>query len=565
MKRKTLTTAIMAGLTGAAGMVSVANAVNVNPDGLGQVLLYPYYTARGGNDTLISVVNTTSVGKAVKIRFLEALNSREVLDFNIYLSEFDVWTAAITDLDALDRGEGFGIITADTTCTAPYIFGDRDGSQDFIDFGYTLTEDDTAGQPTFDGGPQGIERTASGYIEIIEMGTLIDREDDGLVDGWITHDSSGVPDDCDSVVDLWRAPADDADTAGGGEIGTWNSDVGGDPTFSFDTTTATGGSTGGLFGSATILNVNEGTLFSYDATAIDGFWPAGLAGINHENPGNVNPSLQDSPITTSNVFVDGQVETIDWGVGSNIQALNATLTLDQLLNDYNINAELNATTEWVLTFPTKRFHVDAAEGGPQLGSTEPVAPFSELWTEDDPNSCDELSFSFWDREEQVPVDEPGDPGGVEVSPPGPIGEEQQEPGFFVCREANVIRFGREGTPLPDATEILREPLRPDTDDSVADSDVDELSYTNIGLPEGWNSGWVRFNFGSDFQSESGIRRSDDAQVVVEGLPVIGFGVTTYTNGTLEGGSVLANYGGSFKHRGTRSTVPAPDTDPDPAP
>ena len=36
MKRKTLTTAVMAGLTGMAGMMSVANAVNVNPDGLGQ-------------------------------------------------------------------------------------------------------------------------------------------------------------------------------------------------------------------------------------------------------------------------------------------------------------------------------------------------------------------------------------------------------------------------------------------------------------------------------------------------------------------------------------------------
>ncbi|MEX0914677.1 MAG: hypothetical protein WDZ60_02185, partial [Wenzhouxiangellaceae bacterium] len=100
MKRKTLTTAVMAGLTGMAGMISVANAVNVNPDGLGQVLLYPYYTARGGNDTFISIVNTTTAGKAVKIRFIEALNSREVLDFNIYMSPFDVWTAAITDLDA---------------------------------------------------------------------------------------------------------------------------------------------------------------------------------------------------------------------------------------------------------------------------------------------------------------------------------------------------------------------------------------------------------------------------------------------------------------------------------
>ena len=45
--------------------------------------------------------------------------------------------------------------------------------------------------------------------------------------------------------------------------------------------------------------------------------------------------------------------------------------------------------------------------------------------------------------------------------------------------------------------------------------------------------------------------------MVEGLPVIGFDVTTFSNGTLEGGTVLSNYGGTFKHRGTRSTVAAP--------
>ena len=221
MKRKTLTTAVMAGLTGVAGMMSVANAVNVNPDGLGQVLLYPYYTARGGNDTLISVVNTTSSAKAVKIRFLEALNSREVLDFNIYMSAFDVWTAGVFDLEALGQGDGPGIITGDTTCTAPYIFGDGGGVQEFVDFGFSVDpEETTEGNDTNDGGPQGIERAASGYIEIIEMGTIAEES---TVEGWVTHSQdTGVPADCDSVVDLWRTPADGADTEGDGALGTWN-------------------------------------------------------------------------------------------------------------------------------------------------------------------------------------------------------------------------------------------------------------------------------------------------------------------------------------------------------
>jgi len=90
MNRKNLTAAVLAGLAGAAGIVGSAQAVNIDPDGLGQVLIYPYYTTNGGNVTLLSVVNTTDEAKAVKVRFKEGKNSREVLDFNLYMS---AWTS----------------------------------------------------------------------------------------------------------------------------------------------------------------------------------------------------------------------------------------------------------------------------------------------------------------------------------------------------------------------------------------------------------------------------------------------------------------------------------------
>ncbi|MDX1554774.1 MAG: cell surface protein, partial [Xanthomonadales bacterium] len=124
MNRKNLTAAVLAGLAGAAGIAGTAQAVNINPDGLGQVLVYPYYTSRGGNQTLLSVVNTTEDAKAVKVRFLEGYNSREVLDFNMYMSAYDVWVAAVAD-------DGAGTPTLyvpDSTCTAPYLFAqDSDG------------------------------------------------------------------------------------------------------------------------------------------------------------------------------------------------------------------------------------------------------------------------------------------------------------------------------------------------------------------------------------------------------------------------------------------------------
>ena len=97
--KKSLCVALAA--TGVLGAAGVAQAVNVSADGLGNVLIYPYYTVNkdvNGNsfNTLMSVVNTTASTKAVKVRFREGRNSVEVLDFNVFLSPFDVWTAAIT-------------------------------------------------------------------------------------------------------------------------------------------------------------------------------------------------------------------------------------------------------------------------------------------------------------------------------------------------------------------------------------------------------------------------------------------------------------------------------------
>ena len=58
-----------------------------NPEGTGEVLLFPFYDAENGNATNMHIVNTTEKVKAVKVRFLEYKASYEVLDFNLYLSQ----------------------------------------------------------------------------------------------------------------------------------------------------------------------------------------------------------------------------------------------------------------------------------------------------------------------------------------------------------------------------------------------------------------------------------------------------------------------------------------------
>jgi len=110
LKKKVLASAVLASVAG------VAHAVYVNPNGQGQALIYPYYTVQSGHNTYVSVVNTTSSVKVVKVRFREGKASAEVLDFNLYLSPNDVWTGAVVPSPVTTGGR---IITTDTSCTNP--------------------------------------------------------------------------------------------------------------------------------------------------------------------------------------------------------------------------------------------------------------------------------------------------------------------------------------------------------------------------------------------------------------------------------------------------------------
>src|SRR5581483_8415287 len=204
------------------GAAGAAQAVNLNPDGLGQVLIYPYYTTRtdgAGNafNSLLSVVNTTASVKAVKVRFLEGKNSREVLDFNLFLSPKDVWTAGVVPM-----GSGAGIITADKSCTLPAIPA---AGKAFVNFAYTA-----------DGAGSGLDRTTEGYVEIIEMATFADTSDTAAN---VTH-VGGVPPGC----------ADQTDALALSEALS---------------------PTGGIMGGITLINVNSGSDYTADAVALDNY------------------------------------------------------------------------------------------------------------------------------------------------------------------------------------------------------------------------------------------------------------------------------------------------------
>ena len=158
MKKKMLPYAVSAA---AAVSMSASAQMYVDNGGLGEVLIFPFYSAENGNSTNINLVNTTAAGKAVKVRFIEGENSQEVLDFNLYMSPGDHFSMGVS---ATADGGG-QVVTNDNTCTVP-----RFTPGEAVAFRSTLYATDKDAKGAYDN--TGIGRTAVGYVEVIEMGQL---------------------------------------------------------------------------------------------------------------------------------------------------------------------------------------------------------------------------------------------------------------------------------------------------------------------------------------------------------------------------------------------------------
>jgi hypothetical protein len=640
MNRKNLTAAVLAGLAGAVGLAGAAQAgvsaaVNLNPDGLGEVLIYPYYTTNDDNTTLMTVVNTTDVAKAVKVRFLEAYNSREVLDFNLYLSPWDVWVAALADSAAFGAEAGVPhIFIPDTSCTVPYLYGDAfnedlgGGLQAFLPYAFTGNFED--------GGPTDISRTSEGYIEVIEMGTMTDGDgvaEDELEDAVGEHaarDGSATaathvikedddgneyvePENCQLLVENWtqyrgnvtkphplagwwldeavdNCGEDRLEDVDRDDVGTGNCGQTDGITIGTRDLDSTETNSGGLFGGAAIINVPKGTMFSYDAKAIQGY-DTTSDGV-HFYPGTIHPSMNDGSTDHAVVFL-GAGNQAFFSYDRPVDAISALFMHETLANTYVIEEAIAAGTEWVMTLPTKSWYVDTELTGevdsyyipdeddvdclgwdpdddpnpfriPANGGTygdggeecpansgsasqdwEPGCDFPEDYPNCTPikvtdknalspfteafngESCDAVVFKSWDREES-PTVQGGDIVPPIVSPAPPIPPGPEGTPFELCYEVNVLRFG---------------------DTSVFGTESDIL-YTVAGTAD---AGWARITMDGELESDG-----DDTLV---GLPITGFSAEQYTNGELEGG-VLANYGGLFGHKGSVCVIDAGDADSD---
>jgi len=509
MKRNSLTTAVIAGIAGVAGIASLANAVELNPDGLGQVLVYPYYTVNAGQSTLLSVVNTTDEGKAVKVRFLEGYNSREVLDFNLFLSAFDVWTGVVFTQSDSDAGN---LTTTDNTCTAPGIKGNASlptvGTLHYVPFrNYQFAGTNT------DKGPQGLDRTREGHIELIEMGAI---QTNSALYAKIKHDDvTGVPPGCASVANL--KPTD----ALANDIG--------------HTIHSTRVNTGGLFGAGSIVNPAVGTIAGYNADAVDGFYSLDETSTTAVSPlfsgtSSTSPSLADTRTTPASAVAftfttessggapGGSLRTLTYPLAQAVDAVSAVFQAATISNEYVVEDSAGSESDWIVTFPTKRFYVDRLI----VGNT-PIQPFEEVFAG---QSCVEVGISYWDREERVPASSPGD-----FSPPPP-----DRPPSSLCYEAQAVTFQKAA-------------------DYNADDGVSKVLGSNLTSnvdprANNFSSGWMNLNL--DPNGDRNLRASAEL-ISLTGLPTTGFLAVNYINSNQAPG-VLSNYSALYRHRASRECV-----------
>lgn len=581
MKTSLAKAVALAATLGAAA--SAQAAISLNHNGQGEVLLYPMYTVENGNDTAISVTNTTGEFKVVKVRFREALNSQDVLDFHLFLSPKDVWNGVVVPTD-----DGAKLITRDTSCTVPAI--PADGAA-FTNLAYSGGAIETALRGE-DGGPQDLKRTRVGYAEIIELGVLDPAALTSTAKaggGFVTMAEAvkhvnGVPGNCGALVTEYLS-------------GKWN-DTTGDFSVGFKTpaqlisaktngvtngaeagANRAAGGLGGLYGVGTVTNVFAGQQIGYDATALDGFiglvdatTAGGTAIGNLHNAtgysfpdlnGNRTPGEQvDIPEAGIGGSLVANVQGVDRTFRKTIDAVSALLQRPSLSNEFSVDAAVGAGTDWVVTFPTKHHYVWDS----QIGSTGQRATFtggnnSVIGAPPAPGVAYTdvpASATYADVVADYPTARAGQdnvsPFNVTSLWKGTNGNAKSEVpvklGYLDREEKEVtVVSGISFSPRPSTPNVTFALSYEANVVTFNNSNVlvsgDSYARYNWSLENGYKSGWATIGLVED-DTVNIVTDATDTARGGAGLPAIGFATIKVANGDL--GGVLSNYNAAWNHK-----------------
>lgn len=447
--RKTvLSLAVMAA---AGGAVNSAQAVNLAADGLGDVLLFPYYTVRNEWQTLIHLVNTSSTHTvALKVRYQDANTTNDVLDFTLVMSPNDVWTSWIqTDDDGTAR-----LHSTDSTCTSPIMPA----------AGFEFDPQNVGGL---------VDRTLEGHVTIIEMGasnsgtihtaakakncTVVDNGfstvvgEDGFTPVNVTSNQFGEPlnviKGSFSMIRLEKGLS-----VGGSPTTLANfftpctaaSAV--DPVVCSEGTPPSGAVTG-----AAGQNV-DGAVVAVGGAAADSPGVLGNYGVRNlivaqQYPDFLMPTLNDanppvSMIQDDTVNATQQPRVDIWRTDRRADAVSAVLMRSNVINEWSTNPANGVETYWTVSFPTRLHYLGTQPTQDELDASmlddSPYANLGTVNTEvggtnpfvfSTPGNCATVVFNLFDRSEGGVVS-----GGTSVSPAPPT------PLTALCNEVNVLSF-----------------------------------------------------------------------------------------------------------------------------
>jgi hypothetical protein len=470
MKKRVIALSVAAALGGVAGTAGAqtSNFLSFNNDGVGHILIVPYFSTQGGNATLLNIVNTDTVnGKAVKIRFRGASNSDDIFDFQLFMSPGDVWTANISQgASGLSR-----MSTSDKSCTLP-----ANINQDFITS--RLNTVDLSGDAL-------ANETREGYVEILNMADITSAS--GTTTVWFAtkHNAAGVAPCTASILESLTQ---------------------GDTRLALPTT--------GLMANWTIINVPQTTTWAGEAATLQAQVTTGVAGTGRNvfwpQTATALTPTQIADNTADPLFIAGLVEAASYDLpdlstpytaapGNPIDQANDlsnAMAVRSVANEYLSSPTIGATTDWVVSKPTRRYYVAV--------DYEAVTPAARLVTNFDDNSepgavyyrskltdgntttgntvmgnaanggktyqaCTQVtSVKFFNREEGSPA-----AGSSIVISPG-----QPAPAPSLCGEVSVLGINSPVSPLQAS-----------------------VSRFNLTLPAGFVDGWglltIDNSFGSD--------------------------------------------------------------------
>lgn len=531
MKKKVLALSVAAALGGvAAGSVVAAPAIQ--EAGVGHALILPYFTTQAGYSTLLSITNTDTVnGKAVKVRFRGAVDSDDIMDFQVFLSPNDVWTANISQ----DVASGLSkLSTTDKSCTLP-VSNIVNGT--FLT-GRLLAYTD-AGAVVH----SVAEQTREGYAEIFNMADVTPKLLDGVTANplftAIKHVNGVAP--CTSATLLGIE-------AVGGEVvapavanGNGAEVVGAAAYTAFQQVFPP---TTGLMGNWVIIDVPNTRTFSGGMPAIQTAvqtmvvysGQTGAAGARTPVNTFANRATNTFPalkLTADGVLLGSATTGVipaDYDfpdmstpyeavVGSGlftptayVAALSGAILRKSVMNEFFTDTNFGGATDWVLSMPTRRYHVAgrgtnyataASALGTGLGfggaATGPFLGVTTFATNGRSAAVGTgSSAAFWDREETAATG-----SGAVLSPGTPTL-------YSLAGEVNVLSWNNTG-----ATS------------SVLGASV-ILANSSTGAV---NTGWA----------------SQATPGAGAGLPFLGSAFIKAANGQAQAG-VSGNYGISYPHR-----------------